>query len=151
MKHAQAATEYLIVLAVVIIIALAVIDFMGGIPGIGAGARDKASAAYWGSTDIAIPAFANSATDGITLSLKNNMRGAITITEVKVGTSADLAASDITLAPGKTSSVSGTIIPTCTAGQSFSYDVSITYTDSATGKSYTFAGDGTKLEGTCAG
>ena len=40
MKKAQAATEYLIVLAVVIIIALIVIGVMGGIPGIGGAGFD---------------------------------------------------------------------------------------------------------------
>ena len=35
MKQAQGATEYLIILAVVIIIALIVVGVMGGIPGIG--------------------------------------------------------------------------------------------------------------------
>ena len=40
-KHAQTATEYLIILAVVIIIALIVVGVLGGIPGIGAGDKVK--------------------------------------------------------------------------------------------------------------
>ena len=153
MRKAQAATEYLIVLAVVIIIALIVIGVMGGIPGIGAGARGRASAAYWGTADVAITAYSVSDTtpaDTVALTLKNNMRNAIRISAVTVGTSLDLVATDITLAPGGSSTVSGTIVPTCTAGQAFSYDVSMVYTDIATGAGYTFTGDGTQLEGTCA-
>lgn len=150
LKKAQAATEYLIVLAVVIIIALIVIGVMGGIPGIGAGARGRASAAYWGSADVAIPSYANSASGGITLNLKNNMRNTITITALTIDGDAPASGLPLTLAAGGTGSLSITPTTACTAGQAFSSDVSITYTDSATGASYTFTGDGTKLEGTCA-
>ena len=41
-------------------------------------------------------------------------------------------------------------VDACTAGQSFSYDVTITYTDKKTGAEYTYTGGGVKLDGTCA-
>jgi len=61
MKKAQGATEYLIILAIVIIIALIVVGAMGGIPGIGTGAKSRASASFWQTSDIAIPSYAVSA------------------------------------------------------------------------------------------
>ncbi len=151
MRKAQAATEYLIVLAVVIIIALIVIGVMGGIPGIGAGARGRASAAYWSTADIAIPSYANSATTGWSINVKNNIRNTVTITALTIdGDAPAVGVLPLTLAAGGTGSISITATPACTATQAFSSGVEITYTDSATGASYTFTGDGTKLEGTCA-
>jgi len=45
-KKGQGATEYLVILAIVIIIALIVVGVMGGIPGVGSGAKSRASASY---------------------------------------------------------------------------------------------------------
>lgn len=148
-RKAQGATEYLIILAVVIIIALIVIGAMGGIPGIGTGARQRASASYWQTADIAIPSYATSAaTDTITLTAKNNLRNSISSLALTVeGTS--LTCSATSLAPGQSTECSGT--KACAAaGDSYSYDVSVTYIDDETGASYTFTGEGHKLEGKCA-
>ena len=151
MRRAQTATEYLIILAVVIIIALIVVGVMGGIPGIGGAAQARASASYWATQDIAISSYGDSATTGITLTVKNNKRNAVTVTDVVVdGTSIDTSPTGVgvpvTLGPGGTGVVTDTGI-TCTAGQAFSYPVVIKYTEG--GLSYTFTG-ATPLDGTCA-
>lgn len=148
-KKAQGATEYLIILAVVIIVALIVVGAMGGIPGIGTGARQRASASYWQAADIAIPSYAvSAATDTLDINLKNNLRNSISAVAVTVGGTA-LTCSETSLAPGQSTDCSGSM--TCaSAGDSYSYDVSVAYTDDETGASYTFTGEGHKLEGKCA-
>ncbi len=147
-KKAQGATEYLIILAIVIIIALIVIGVIGGIPGIGTSAASRASASFWASADVAITDYAISAAGTDTVIIKNNLKNAIDVTVISVN-SVDLEASTSTLGAGGTKTYTGAVAA-CTAGQSFSYDVTLTYTDKKTGASYTYTGGGVKLEGTCA-
>ena len=149
MKKAQGATEYLIILAVVIIIALIVVGAMGGIPGIGTAARSRASASYWQTADVAIPSYAvSAASNTFNASVRNNIRNSVSSLTVSVdGTSLTCAATS--LSPGQTTVCSGS--KTCAAqGDSYSYDVSITYTDDETSASYTYTGEGHKLDGKCA-
>ena len=146
-KKSQTATEYLIILAVVIIIALIVVGVLGGIPGIGKGASARASAAYWRSADVAITDFAISASGTDTVIIKSNLRNTITVNDLIVN-SVDLASGE-TLSSGASRTYTGSIAA-CTADQTFSYTVSITYQDSITSANYNFTGDGTRLEGVCA-
>ena len=147
-KKGQTATEYLIILAVVIIIALIVVGVLGGIPGIGRGASGRSSAAFWSSQDIGIKDYAVSESGTDTIIVKNNMRNSVTINDVLVN-DFDLETGSSTLGPGGAKTYTGNIAA-CSAGQSFSYGVSISYQDSVTGASYNVTGEGTKLEGTCA-
>src|SRR3989344_1563837 len=135
-KKGQTATEYLIILAVVIVISLVVVGVLGGIPGIGASAAARSSAAYWKTQDVAITDYAVSAS------------GADTIIDAVVN-SIDLESSSSTLGPGASKTYTGSI-DACTAGQPFRYSVSLSYQDGVTEATYNITGDGTKLEGTCA-
>jgi uncharacterized protein (UPF0333 family) len=146
-KKGQTATEYLIILAVVIVVALIVVGVMGGIPGIGTGVSKKAAASYWKSTDVAIDSYAIASDGAITLNVRNNMDTAVDISELNISTFTMTTGTGV-LTPGQTGTLTGTTGAACTG--SFSYDVSITYTDQATNAEYTFTGDGHKLEGTCA-
>lgn len=148
LKKAQGATEYLIILAIVIIIALIVIGVIGGIPGIGTSAASRASSTFWASADVAITDHAISASGPDTIIVKNNLRNAIDLTVVSVN-NVDLESGTTTLGPGGAHTYTGAVAA-CTAGQSFSYDVTITYTDTKTSADYTYTGGGVKLEGTCA-
>ena len=147
LKKSQTATEYLIILAVVIIIALIVVGVLGGIPGIGKGATSRASIAYWKSADISITDFAISSSGTDTVIIKNNQRHTVTINDLIVN-SVDLASGEA-LSPGASRTYTGNI-GSCTAGTSFSYTVSVNYQDSITSGNYNFTGDNTRLEGTCA-
>ncbi len=150
--RAQAATEYLIILAVVIIIALIVIGVLGGIPGVGTGARSRASASYWQTADIAISQYAAFAgSDDLDVALRNNLRNRVTLTSVTIGGGAQTC-DETSLAPGQaTSCTDDDGAASCASeGDAFSYAVSISYTDTATGAAYTFTGDGNRLEGRCA-
>jgi hypothetical protein len=147
LKKAQGATEYLIVLAIVIIIALIVVGVMGGIPGLGSSAGNRASASYWGNQDVSITDYAVSASGADTIIIRNNLRNAITLNDLKVN-DVDLASGE-TIAVGATRTYSGAIAA-CTDAQPFSYATSIAYTDTVTSAAYNITGDGVNIEGTCA-
>ena len=144
-RKAQTATEYLIILAVVIIIALIVVGVMGGIPGIGGGAGERTSMAYWSTANVAFTSYSVNA-GGVTLVTQNNNPGAITVNSISLGgTDLGITATQLT-SGGSTTFTSNAV--TCSSG-SFSYTVSISYTDVATNATYTFDGDGQTLDGTC--
>ncbi len=146
-KRGQTATEYLIILAVVIIISLIVVGVLGGIPGIGKGATSRASAAYWRSADIAITDFAITASGTDTVIIKNNLRNTITVNDFVVN-GVDLASGEVVSA-GASKTYTGNVAA-CSAGQTFSYTVNTFYRDSITSADYNFTGDNTRLEGICA-
>ena len=154
-RKAQTATEYLIILAVVIIIALIVVGVMGGIPGIGRGAGSRASAAYWKTADIAISSYSVDATDNLVMNIRNNLPTTITLSTVTFTSASgtDTSSPGNTYTPGQTRELTATLTnsdPCTAAGDSFSLDVIFSYTDQATNEVYTFSGEGNKLEGTCA-
>jgi uncharacterized protein (UPF0333 family) len=146
MKKAQTATEYLIILAVVIIIALIVVGVMGGIPGMGGGSKQKASAAYWSTAKIAFTSYSVRPA-GVTLKLRNNNLESVTLNSVSLN-SVNMGITPQTLTTGETATFTAGGI-NCTSG-SYSYTVRVNYTDTGTGSSYIFTGDGQTLDGTCA-
>jgi len=153
MRRGQTSTEYLIILAVVVVIALIVISVLGGIPGIGRSTGERASAAYWSNADVGISAYSvadDSSNDDVTLVIRNNLRNAITVTSITLDSTV-ITSTSTTLATGGSTTITNTTAgDLCSAGNSFSFDTTIVYTDTVTGASYSFTGDGTKLEGTCA-
>ena len=154
-RKAQGATEYLIILGVVIIIALIVVAAMGGIPGIGTGAKQRASASFWQTADIAVPSYAvTTAGDSINMTLRNNLRNSVTLTAMSIGGVSFTVASDCdqaSLSAGQTTECEKGTAGICTsAGDSYTMAVSVTYTDDETEASYTYTGEGHKLEGKCA-
>jgi hypothetical protein len=145
-RKAQTATEYLIILAVVIIIALIVVGVMGGIPGMGGNSKMKTSAAYWSTARIALTSYAIRPT-GVNLSMRNNEINTLRIDSISLdGT--DLGIASRVLTTGETAAFNSDA-KTCVQ-DTFSYTVIINYTDVTTGGSYTFTGDGQTLDGTCA-
>jgi hypothetical protein len=145
----QTATEYLIILAVVIIIALIVVGVMGGIPGIGSGAKSQASSAYWRTAEIAITSSSVNPA-GTTLNLRNNNPNTVRINSMTLGGNVltTVPALPITMTAGQTQQLISTN-QTCASG-AFSYPVSISYTVTDTGATYVFTGTGQTLDGTCA-
>jgi hypothetical protein len=148
-RKAQGATEYLILIAIVIVIALLAVAVLKGVPSIGKSSASRGSAAFWETADIGFVAYAVDSS-GITMNIRNNMKSTITITDI------DLSDEDLsttpplpeTLAPGETKQFTSDDV-TCSSGV-FSYDVEVAYTDAETNAEYTFDGIGNKLEGTCA-
>ena len=169
-KKAQTATEYMIILAIVIIIALIVVGVLGQIPGIGVNAKSKSSAAYWQTSPIALTSWSLDVGGDLVLNIKNNMAESITITSVYISsngntnTNLSVRATDITLGIGSsyelTKSFVGaalTNVSPCNAsgtvssiGDSWTAKIEINYTSDETGASYSFDGDGNMISGTCA-
>ena len=56
-KRAQTATEYMLVLSLVLIIALVVVSVLRDVPSMGSSTKLRSSTAYWESADIGIVGF----------------------------------------------------------------------------------------------
>lgn len=144
MKKSQTATEYLIILAVVIIIALIVIGVLGGIPGVGSGIRSNADRTFWRTSQIAIDSLALSPDGSGSVILRNNLPHNIQITNLSLqsGTDYSFNATPRTLAVSGTGTfrfyndTNGNI--TGVAGDPFNVIVKITYQDTQTNAQYTF-------------
>ncbi|MEM3400286.1 MAG: hypothetical protein QXP42_05635 [Candidatus Micrarchaeia archaeon] len=147
-KRAQAATEYLIILAVVVIIALIVVGVMGGFPRIGRGVTKAESDAYWSVAEVAIIGASLKGTNGEAgqLIVRNNKKFPINIDQIGIGVApANVqSVSPTRLEPGDTAIVnitSGTNYPSGTAGEEYSLDVTIKYRDAEhTTMTYSFTG-----------
>jgi phage-related minor tail protein len=148
MRRGQAAIEYLIILAVVVIIALIVIGVIGGFPGMTRGISERDSASYWAAADVGITRyFVSGGTPTISLIVvRNNRLFAVNITSITLA-GASVNSTVLPLAPGSSSSMYITA-PTCTAGQSYSWTAVVNYQDSVYGNAYSFTGE-KPLVGTC--
>jgi hypothetical protein len=150
-KKAQTATEYLIILAVVIVIALVVASLLGGFPGIGASSKQNANTGYWLTTDIVVSGISVNTTNSMTLKVRNNLPDTITITSVRLtstatGTPLWNTTGSVTLVPGQenTYTLSNTtaVSVAMASGSTAAFNVAVAYTD-AIGASRTFTGDRT--------
>ncbi len=146
---AQGATEYLIILAIVIIIALIVVAVMGGIPGIGTATRQRTSSSFWETLDVAVITHAvSAATDNMNLTLRNNRDHSISLGDMYVD-GQEMTCSGNSLSTGQQTTCGVIDVTACSPGDAYSFDVSITYTDLDTDTEYTYTGEGHKLEGKC--
>ncbi len=89
MGKSQTSTEYLVILAVVIIIALVAINTLGGFPGIGSNNNKKVSDFKLSSDTIGIESYSIGANSSI-FKLKNNYFDTITVTEFRVNQQSNL-------------------------------------------------------------
>jgi len=137
-KKAQTATEYLIILAVVIVIALVVASLLGGFPGIGGNIGTNTNKGYWITTDVTIPKFSVGSTGTATLVLQNNLAETITITSIETCTTKDCGTvtgvngADEILSTGDetTYTVSDVNVSAVSPGDRISFYVRMNYTDS---------------------
>jgi hypothetical protein len=155
----QGATEYLVLFAVVLIIAMVVIALLGFFPSIGTGAKQSASESYWKSArPIQITSAYVTSNGAFNIAVQNAESNAIKITSIAVSTAYgtptnNVAATEaITLGTGESSNITFALawIPAgglCTNGSSYEYYVSFAYTQG----SNTYAFNGTKpIIGKCA-
>ncbi|MFA6088705.1 MAG: hypothetical protein WC755_02470 [Candidatus Woesearchaeota archaeon] len=151
-KLGQTATEYLIILAVVIVIALIVVGVMGGIPGIGKSGKAGADKAYWATAKISLEQVGISAVQADSIKIRNSQDDTVIMSSVIFdlnGVRNEMLTENVTLASGESKLVSPTATNlVCTAGNSFSYNVEMTYKMGATGAEFTDKGHA--IGGTCA-
>ncbi|MBM3282155.1 MAG: class III signal peptide-containing protein [Candidatus Diapherotrites archaeon] len=122
----QGTTEYLIILAIVIVIALVVVGVLGGFPSLGAGVSEGTSKTYWmGTSPLAITEYSVSTTTG-TLVVKNMTASAITLDDVNYnGAMASLT--DVVIGAGATVNVTDTDFTCSTRGQVYTKTIALKY------------------------
>jgi hypothetical protein len=128
MVKSQTATEYLVITAVVIVLALVTIGILGGIPGIGSKNSGRMSSAQLTSRDVAIVSY--SVTDtGTSVVIRNNNPNVIRINNLSVNNTPCIGPTfPITMNPGQTRTV---FCPNIngTAGARYNYPVSVGWSD----------------------
>ena len=128
-KRGQVSTEYLVILAVVLVIALVVVYLVGGFSGLGAGSLETQSKNYWGSTaPFAIKAFKASGTT-LDLEIANNDLDRLAVTDISVDGTSVLTNVTQNFTSGEVKVLTGTLGSACgAAGTPFTYsNVIITY------------------------
>ncbi|MBD3261615.1 MAG: hypothetical protein GF334_08045 [Candidatus Altiarchaeales archaeon] len=141
-RHGQASVEYLVVLAVAVVIAVAAVGVLTGFIKTGTNTQyQKKSRVYWGSADIAImdwellPSGQTS-----TLIIRNNLNYQILLYNVSLQ-SINTYNEDINqyMVPGDTYKLTSTSI-SCDSGQTYSYTIEFHYKnvdDGLDGKQFT--------------
>ncbi len=126
-RKAQGTTEYLIILAVIIVIALVVVGVMGWVPGLTGGLTEQQSRAYWQSTSpFSIKEFKFSGTTA-EIEVQNISANKLTLTDLNIDGIAGLSSS-VSFNAGESELVSLTGLTACgNAGSGFDYNVSFTY------------------------
>ena len=135
----QGATEYLVLLAVVLIVALVSVALLGFFPGMAADARITQSSSYWRGQARPFAILDNAVTAaGVGTFIIQNMEanGPYTITALGVGTGSNSSIS-VSFAAGETKTITMSGL-TGTSGSVYDYNVTITYTtpNSVTSKQY---------------
>jgi hypothetical protein len=134
----QGATEYLVLLAVVLVIALVSIALLGFFPGISTDAKITQSQTYWKSARPFAIQEASITTGGVAVLILQNMEasGSLTVTGIELaktsGNGTGSQSTQITLAPGDTanytiSNMTGAMTGTPTAGSTYDLRVTINY------------------------
>ncbi|MBS3165023.1 hypothetical protein J4439_06340 [Candidatus Woesearchaeota archaeon] len=154
MRRAQASAEYLIILAVVIILALIVVGVLGGFPQMGSSSRQRAGAAYWQQADIAIVEYSfGEDTSSAYAKLRSNLPNPVNLDVVQIG-GTTFFSGPVVLNPGETYVIDSSNMfagVTCpVAGNAYAFDVYMEYSVPATGGEQIQDGDGNQLTGNCA-
>lgn len=128
-KKGQVSTEYLVILAVVLVVALIVVFLVGGFAGIGTGTVETASKNYWaGASPFAIKTVKVTDTS-MELEMQNNDLERLTITDISVEGDSVFSTSTA-FNSGESKVITATLGTSCgAAGEAYTYnDVLVTYT-----------------------
>lgn len=128
MFKGQVSTEYLVILAVVLVVALVVVFLVGGFSGLGASSLETQSKNYWGgASPFSVTTFKASGTS-LELQMSNNDLEQLTLTDISVD-GASVYNTSTTFASGESQVITGTVAACGAAGTTFQYgNVTITYT-----------------------
>jgi len=127
-KKGQATIEYLVLLAVAIIIALVIFAFMGWIPGFAGSLKERQVKLYWASQfPLQIREY-KLTTTGLTLQLQNVADYEIAITGMNTSIGSSTNSSDGKILPGQSKIVTFSGITCSTSGDPYELsDISINY------------------------
>ena len=130
-RKGQTSVEYLVLLAIAIVIAVVAVGVLAGFIKIGtATTYKKKGSIYWKTADIGImdwEIYATSASQNSTLVLQNNKEYQITIDWVSVDAGVTTYSLAQTLLPGDTYNLVSASPFNCTSGGSYSYGVTFQY------------------------
>ena len=121
-KKGQATIEYLVLLAVAIIIGLVVLGFMGWIPGVAGSMRERQSKIYWAAASPLAIADYKSATAGTTLQLENNAGSKIVVKSISLHGNQTNITGGYQQKPGQMYTYVATGTTCGTLGETFEYD-----------------------------
>jgi len=84
MKKGQGATEYLVILGAVLLVALVIVSLLGWFPSLGGATKEQQSKSYWsGASPFAITTYKVS-TGAITFSVSNRLADKLNLTNISV-------------------------------------------------------------------
>jgi len=130
-NRGQTSVEYLVLLAIAIVIAVVAVGVLSGFIKIGtATTYKKKGAIYWKSSDIGImdwEIFPTTSTQNSTLVLQNNKEYQITIDWMSIDGGITTYDVGITLLPGDVYRWTGAAPFNCSAGGSYSYTLTFQY------------------------
>ena len=124
----KVSTEYLVILAVVLVVALVVVYLVGGFSGLGAGSLETQSKNYWGSTSPFAIKTVRVAGTMMNLEVANNDLERLTLTDISIG-GASVYSTSTVFNSGQAAVVNATVTACGAAGVPYTYDnVVFTYT-----------------------
>ncbi|MFH0738187.1 MAG: class III signal peptide-containing protein [Candidatus Micrarchaeota archaeon] len=140
-KKGQVSTEYLVILAIVLVVALVVVYLIGGFAGMGVGTMETQSMQAWGTAaPLSITSWKQTASS-LELEIQNNDVDQLTLTAISMdGASVPMSTNTTVFTSGEKKLITVTTATTCGApGSSFSHsNVILTYDKgSITGKTET--------------
>ena len=133
-KRGQGSTEYLVLLAMVLVVAMVAIALLGFFPGLAGDARAGQSDAYWRGNARPFAILEHSLTSGgdiklVVQNLDSNSKYLKTITMAGSGINASNSSANTYISAGQT--VSSLIVDvtagTCTTGSPYEFNVTFTY------------------------
>ena len=139
-RRAQTATEYLIILAIVIVIALIVVGTLGGVPGIGGGASKNAKISQLQTLPIGVSNYMVDCS-GVKISLLNNCPDGVSIDKLVIDDTECSPFSAFVLDTGQQQTVECPNIYEADEKKNYELSVLINYTDVVSGAKYTQSGN----------
>lgn len=122
----QGATEYLVLLAVVLIIALVAISLLGFFPGLALDAKKTQSDPYWkAARPFGIIEHSLNSEGNLTIVIQNNDANMLTLLNVSIANSSNGTAT--TFGGGEKKVMVIRFLGSCTAGSAYEYNVNFTY------------------------
>jgi hypothetical protein len=164
-KKSQSATEYIIILSIVLVITAIVVTSLSGVNLIGSNFDELDSQKIWQNNDIAITSIAfindDTSSDDAKMTILNNFDTTIRIEQINISqnnkdqTTIDLGISAFTLDPGQEQTLSlnlNTNNPCYNKQSGDNYDIAIVfkYVDEEIEKTYYYRGGSVRLKGICA-
>jgi hypothetical protein len=131
-KKGQVSTEYLVILAIVLVVALVVVFLVGGFAGMGAGTMETQSQQAWGTAAPLSITILKQSGSNLELEIRNTDVDTLTLTDITMD-GASVYSGNTSFPSGQKKVVNATVATSCGAeGTAFSHqNVVLTYNKGA--------------------